>query len=237
MVRLRLLFLLALAPAWLASGAQGQFLFKKTRPTPSQRVPELILTVKTEGDERKRAQAAEELRDYDTRTFTEIVPVLVDVLQHDTSTSVRLEALTSLSRVRPVNQSAGQALEQAAHDESWRVRLQAKSALLKYHLAGYSRNDQTGAPAATAQEPPLADPMAQAPVQASKTEPMPVVTPTTGKAPAAFAVPKELTPVGPNLDLPKPLPKMVAPQVTPAPAPTVAPNLDGDGPALPPRPF
>ena len=71
----------------------------------SERVPELILTLKTESDERKRAQAAEELREYDARTFTEIVPVLVDVLHNDKKSNVRLEALNSLSRLRPVSQS------------------------------------------------------------------------------------------------------------------------------------
>ena len=76
---------LLVLPALLfcAVPAQAQLFFKKRGPVPAQRVPELILILKTETDERKRAAAAEELRDYDPKTFTEIVPVLVDILTND----------------------------------------------------------------------------------------------------------------------------------------------------------
>ena len=139
MKRIPALLLLALALAWVSPAPAQLFFGKKTKVIPSQRVPELILTVKTDPDERKRAHAAEELRDYDTATFTEIVPVLVDVLKNDKKMNVRLEALGSLAKIRPVSSLAGQALEKAAaDDEAWRVRLQAKTALPKYHLAGYT---------------------------------------------------------------------------------------------------
>src|SRR4051794_100892 len=66
----------------LADPARAGILFgkKPNKPNPAERVPELIVTVKTDGDEHKRAAAAEELRQYDPATFTEIVPVLIDVL-------------------------------------------------------------------------------------------------------------------------------------------------------------
>ena len=99
---LRGLFILLALPAF-AVPAPAQFFFKKARPVPAQRVPELILILKTETDERKRAQAAEELREYDAKTYSEIVPVLIDVLHNDKKSNVRLEALSSLSRVRLVN--------------------------------------------------------------------------------------------------------------------------------------
>lgn len=151
-----LIFLLAMT--WTAP-APAQWIFaKKARTNPTQRVPELILIVKTDPDERKRAHAAEELRDYDTAIFTEIVPVLVDVLLNDKKQGVRSEALASLTKIRPVTTLAGQAMEKAAaQDESLRVRWQAKSALPKYHLAGYSvrRNEATQATKKTSDEPPL----------------------------------------------------------------------------------
>ena len=138
MKRITMMLLFAAALAW-ASPAPAQWIFKKAKVNPLQRVPELIVTVKTDADDRKRAHAAEELRDYDTTKFTEIVPVLADVLLHDKKQNVRLEALASLSRIRPLSTTAGQALEKAAaNDEVLRVRLHAKAALTKYHLAGYS---------------------------------------------------------------------------------------------------
>lgn len=151
--------LLLIVLAW-AAPAPAQWIFaKKQKVNPSQRVPELILIVKTDPDERKRTHAAEELRDYDSATFTEIVPVLVDVLQQDKKMNVRLEALNSLAKIRPVSARAGQAIEKAgAADESWRVRLQAKTSLPKYHLAGYSsrKSDPTPVKKTSTQEPPLA---------------------------------------------------------------------------------
>lgn len=133
------LCLLALTLACVAPAPAQLFFAKKPKVNPSQRVPELILIVKTDADERKRASAAEELRDYDTATFTEIVPVLVDVLKNDKKLNVRLEALNSLAKIRPVSTMAGQAIEKAAaDDEAFRVRMQAKASLPKYHLAGYT---------------------------------------------------------------------------------------------------
>ncbi|MBI1830541.1 MAG: hypothetical protein HYR84_03710 [Planctomycetes bacterium] len=68
--------------------AEAQLFAKKPKVNPSQRVPELIVIVKTDPDEKKRAHAAEELRDFDVTKFTEIVPVLVDVLPRPTPPAV-----------------------------------------------------------------------------------------------------------------------------------------------------
>src|SRR4051794_20654954 len=77
--------------------APGQWFFtKKAKVNATQRVPELILIVKTDADEKKRQRAAEELREYDVTTFAEIVPVLADVLKNDKKPGVRGEALSSL---------------------------------------------------------------------------------------------------------------------------------------------
>lgn len=188
-----LLFLFALifvAPA----PAQWIFAKKTTRANPTQRVPELILIVKTDPDERKRAQAAEELRDYDTATFTEIVPVLADVLTNDKKQSVRSEALASLAKIRPVTTLAGQALEKAAaQDESLRVRWQAKTALPKYHLAGYTARKTEPAPIEKKQssEPPLGPiaPVSKAPTPLSISPP--VSSPFPRPLPPGVATPKE----------------------------------------------
>jgi hypothetical protein len=129
---------------------------KKGKPDPKDRVPELLVIIKKDKDEHKRLAAATELRQYDTSTFPQIVPVLIDVLMTDAKTSVRTEAAESLSKIRPVTKQAGLALEQALEkDPSMRVRMQARYALLQYHWAGY-KNSTKDAPVADSKEPPLA---------------------------------------------------------------------------------
>jgi HEAT repeats len=157
MKRLQGVLLLVIVLAWTAP-APGQWIFaKRPKINPSQRVPELILTVKIDPDERKRHDAAEELRNYDVTTFTEIVPVLVDVLENDKKHGVRAEALTSLTKIRPATLQAGRAIEKAASkDDNLLVRLQAKAALPKYHLVLSTTKKSDPAPTKkTTNEPPL----------------------------------------------------------------------------------
>src|SRR5437899_5431572 len=119
---LRLFILLTVTV--LTVPAQAQLFGKKTRPDPGARVPELLYTVKMDKEERKRSSAAEELREYDTKKFPEIVPILVDVLQNDTYWGTRFEAAQTLGKLRPVSQMAGQALERASSkDAHLRVRM------------------------------------------------------------------------------------------------------------------
>ena len=83
--------------------------------------------------------------------------VLIDVLRNDPKPGVRSEAAQSLSKLRPVSQPAGHALEQAMqNDASMRVRLQARSALLMYHWAGFHTTKLQDAPLLQTKEPPLA---------------------------------------------------------------------------------
>ncbi len=182
---------------WSTSAPAQLILSKKTKANPVQRVPELILIVKTDSDERKRTHAAEELRDYDTAVFTEIVPVLADVLLNDKKVGVRSEALASLAKIRPVSTTAGQAIEKAAaSDESLRVRVQAKAALAKYQLAGYgSRKSDAPPPKKPAtDEPPIAP---KAPARSA--DPLPKFQPL----PSVKAPPRPLPP-GVASPLPKP---------------------------------
>src|SRR4051794_35566309 len=95
--------------------AQAQFFFRKATPkVPAQRVPELVAIVRGDPEERKRTSAAEELREYDIKTYPEIVTTLAEAAMHDAKNSVRAEAVSSLSRIRPVSSTAGQAIEYAA---------------------------------------------------------------------------------------------------------------------------
>jgi HEAT repeats len=175
-----------LAAAALAAPAEGGIFFGKKKPPvdPAQRVPELLGIVKTSPDEHKRSQAAEELRKYDMQSFPEVVPTLVDVLLHDAKPSVRVEAAQSLGRIRPISQTAGQALEQAlASDGSMRVRLQARSSLLQYYWAGYrSMKKEAPPPPPQTKEPPLAPPLpGETPAQSL---PLPPTGPPTATSPS-----------------------------------------------------
>jgi hypothetical protein len=131
------LLTLGLAATFTTPAPAGILFGRHTKPTPEERESQLIITVKTDADEGKRATAAKELRTFDPRTFPEIVPILVDVLKHDPKASVRLEAAQTLGKLRPVSQEAGMALEEAANDSSWRVRWQAHHSLLGYRMSGY----------------------------------------------------------------------------------------------------
>jgi hypothetical protein len=158
-MRYRWLLALLLVPLF-APPSQAGILFgrKKDRPDPKQRVPELVSALKTDKDADKRAKAAEELREYDPAVFPQIVPALLEALSGDAASGVRIEAAFSLSRLRPVTQNVGEALEQAvAKDTSMRVRLQARSALLQYHWAGYRGKKTDVPPLNTTREPPISD--------------------------------------------------------------------------------
>jgi hypothetical protein len=255
--RLRALWLVPLVLLPLAAGSSsGGIIFgkknNKKAPTPAERVPQLLAQVKTDGDESKRAAAAEELRQYDPAQFPTIVPALVDVLLTDKKPAVRAEAAQSLGKLRPVSQQAGQALEQAlGNDSSMRVRLQARSSLLQYHWSGYRGNKKDEIVTQT-KEPPLAD--ANTPPPAiNTTAPPPATgriapqlpdgsrtTPSYPNTPASFPPPARPTvkepPLAPAV-LPAPTttnPPAPLPPPIPAPAPAPAPGGNESGPDLTP---
>lgn len=199
------------------SAHAGLFFGKKAaKPDPAKRVPELLATVKTDGDESKRAAAAEELRQYDPTAYHDVVPVLIDVLLHDAKPAVRAEAAASLGKLRPVSQEAGWALEQAvAKDTSMRVRMQARTALLLYRMSGYHSAKVEEPRAGQSKEPPLADPGPAPPAVKTTTAP----------------------PTGPRL-VPMPAPSAeppLAPPTMPVQKPPPAPPTE-DGPSLIPPP-
>ncbi|HXG09627.1 MAG TPA: HEAT repeat domain-containing protein [Gemmataceae bacterium] len=222
--------LLALGVLVVLSTSALAGIFKKApKPNPKERVPELIIIVKTDKDESKRAAAAEELREYDPKAFPDIVPVLIDVLMNDPKPAVRAEAAQSLGKIRPVSMEAGWALEQAlAKDPSMRVRLQARSSLLQYHWAGY-RPPKDG-PVIESKEPPLAPPPAQGPSLAPPAAQGPSPAPPSRLVPK----PQSITPAGARPLAPSllPTPTTEPPLLEPTPA---APR--NDGPALDPPSF
>ena len=81
---------------------QGQAgIFKRpNKPDPVEHVPALINTLKTDPDDKKRANAAEELHEYDSRSFPDIMPALTEALHNDRSSSVRLECVRKLRSER-----------------------------------------------------------------------------------------------------------------------------------------
>jgi hypothetical protein len=227
MKRWHLVLVLATLAA-VSANAHAGILFKKTKPIPTERVPELIGIVQTEKDEHKRVSAAEELRQYDANTYPEIIVVLADVLLTDPSSSVRAEAADSLARLRPVTQSAGLALEQAlAKDNSMKVRMQARYALLQYHWAGYHGTSKD-APLIQTKEPPLAKegkPAVQMPLKPQQTG---VKFGETPPPPPAPPVPPADSPAISN-KLPKgPVQTPLVPTNSPAP-----PAPSADSPAIP----
>jgi hypothetical protein len=199
----------------LAQTATAGIFFNRAKPSP-QRAAELIGILKTDPNESKRASAADELGHYDGKTNPEIVPVLIEALS-DTSASVRNQAVQSLGKIRPVSQEAGSALEQTmANDSSTKIRIQARTTLWQYHMAGYRTPKNEGPalkappqptqpPATTTTEPPLAVPFPTPPAPAA---PPPAYRLTPAPVEPPPALPQLSRPVppadqGPTLNAPQ----------------------------------
>jgi hypothetical protein len=226
--------LLVLTAMLLAGPARAGILFKKKpKVDPVQRVPELIGIVKSSPDESKRSEAAEELRKYDSQQFPEMIPTLLDVLQTDAKPSVRLSAMSTLMKYRPVSQEIGQAIEQAlAKDASMRVRLQARKSLLEYHWAGYhspkkddpkpSKEPVLPTPLPSPQLPP---PQPLPPVVT--VPPTPIKTQPVAPSPPAPSTAPQRMPIGPPLNSSSSIKPAALPKLTPGTSP-----VKSDGPEL-----
>jgi hypothetical protein len=218
--------LLLVVPVWLTSPAAAGWIFhRQAKPEPAKRVPALITTLKTDPDEKKRSAAAQELRSFDPAAFPDIIPVLIEAAQADPKAGVRMEAVNSLAKLRPVSQQVGQVLEQVVEkDTSMRVRLHARSLLVQYHLSGYRSPKNVEGPAlgtppgVKTEEPPLADPPVgvpgTAPVQQSGRL-TPVPQPATGAPKPQGA---RRLPVGPTTE-----PPVVVSPSAPAEGPELGP--------------
>ena len=207
------LLLFTIVVVGLVSPARAGLFFNRKSKAAPDRVPTLIGALKTDPEERHRADAARQLRDFDVTAYPEIVPALIEAAQTDAKAGVRLEALQSLGRLRPISQQAGQTLEGLAdHDSSLRVRLQAKSALIQYRISGYhaSRNVEKRQQIGPTIEPPLAPGLEPAGLQAP-----------TPAAPNGYEPYRSMTPTTIQVT-PKaaPLAPVAAPRLEPAPMPT-----------------
>jgi hypothetical protein len=227
-------FLLALGfVAALAVPAPAGILFgRHAKPSPAERVSQLLVTLKTDSSDSKREKAAKELREFDPNAFPEIVPALIDVLKHDQKAAVRAEAAQTLGKIRPMSQEAGMALEEAVNDSSWRVRRQARPALRAYRSSGYqgpSISEETS-PLSGQQSTSFAPP--GPPAKRGLVSPAPKTGPAyvpNGTPPPPLADPLPITPAskaGPkNISTPVPveMPRLRKPPPTPT----------EDGPELP----
>jgi hypothetical protein len=154
------------------------FLKKKSKPDAAARAKALIATLQSDPDEKKRKAAAEELRAFDPRTVPEVIPALVSSFQRDPIPSVRIEAIESISRLKPIAQPAGLAMESALQsDPDNKVRDALRAALFQYQINGY-RTPPTGAISNQSNEPPLAK-----------------GAPSKGKMPSPLASPESFRPI------------------------------------------
>ncbi len=230
---IRLILPAVLIVGGAALPAQAQIFARK--PRLAMEVPELIATAKTDPDERRRAAAVEQLRDSDLRAYPDITGVLIDLMLNDTKPSVRLEAVRSLARVRPVSQLIGQAMQQvASNDDNWRVRFQARSAMLMMGYRGSETKNAAASPTkVTYDEPPLANPLANAMAKPNLPQPMPVGgIPTRGPDIVPDSNSRQ-PPSGMAVSVPRPLPSTPpAPVPLPAAGPGFMPPLTPTNPPI-----
>ena len=216
------------SPAWA-----GPFSFlRKKQPAqtppaaPAQpQVSELIQTLKADQDAAKRAAAAEELRQHDTKAYPEIIPVLIEAAQRDAKPEVRLSAVQSLGRIRPVSAEVGRVIEQVVgSDTSMRVRLTARSTLAQYQMAGYRGGQAPAGPAqpGSTNEPPLAESQDGPPLSPPPPLPAPKVDVPPAPQPYAQPLPKgpALYPSQPAVAPQPPQPTRLSPTPSPRPNPT-----------------
>jgi HEAT repeats len=204
----------------LASPTQAGLFRKTVKPDPATHVPVLIETLKSSNEEKARAAAASELRDYDAKVFPDILPTLAEALANDPSSTVRAEAAESIGKVRPISLQAGYALEQAiAHDKSIMVRASARWAIAQYRFLGYFVSGKTDLTTLQTAEPPLAT-STSTKVTAGGT----VLRPTPAPIPVSGPV---MPPSGPPLP---PNSESLAPKVDPG---TSEPPLAEPGKASP----
>jgi len=145
-----------LAALLLAGPTQAGIFRKSPKPDPAIHVPGLIQTLKTSTDEKARAAAAADLRDYDAKAFPDVLPALIEALATDPSHSVRSKAAEAIGKVRPITPEAGYALEQAIDgDKAWQVRLSARTAIVQYRFLGFIGGGK-GEMTVQTGEPPLA---------------------------------------------------------------------------------
>ena len=215
--RLTLAVLAAALAAGPASAGPGVFGRKPT----AARAKQLTDTLRTEPDPAKRKAALAELRDYDHRLFTEVMPALIGSLKTDPVGLVRAEAADVIGHLKPVTIAAGLALEAAAEsDPEKAVRDAARASLWEYHLNGYRSTKGADGIAGQTAEPPIARPAAPRPVV-----PVAATTRPPTPPPAVAQKPPAATPV-----IPMPMPEKPASKVMVSAAPPAVLNVTAEPP-------
>ncbi|MCS7046987.1 MAG: HEAT repeat domain-containing protein, partial [Gemmataceae bacterium] len=198
-----------------------------------QRLPELLYQAKSDPDERKRSAAVTELGNVNGKSHPEVVAVLADIARTDPKPAVRHDALSSLAQIRPISPTAGQTLEwAAAHEQTWRTRLHAKSLLLRYQLAGYqagkgdAKNESKHTFPPMTPEPPLGEPSHAKDARST------ILFPNLGK-PMPSKTPPVATPAQPANSLPVIVdqPPVAPPVPGPTPPPVVV-NPSSSAPSM-----
>ena len=210
-------------------------IFRKKKDDPpaaekdkSAKAKQIIETLKSDPDEKKRLAAVGELSEYDPRTHIDVLPTLVNSLNQDPSPAVRAAAAEVIGEMRPVQQNAGVALEQTnANDPSESVRKAAQQALWHYHLNGYRSAGANPTQPQTA-EPPLARPKLKIPTAPTLPIATPVKQPTTPATTTSNIKPLPLArgdvypqTIEPPLAKPKPVVQPPVPKLTVPPLPIV----------------
>jgi HEAT repeats len=173
------ILIVALLLAFECGNARADGLLRRgPRPNPAEHVPALIKTLASDLDDRRRADAASDLKEFDPKTFPDIIPALIEALKNDSSVPVRREAANSIGKLRPISQIGGYALEQAEmNDPAIGVRAIANIHLKIWVIRdGYKKGRMPDPLANQTEEPPLVDPLPR---------PLPKSYPAKGPTPYA----------------------------------------------------
>ncbi len=125
-----------------ASDKKSQSIVLEKKGMTPERVGQLLTILRSDLNEDNRLHAAEELGRLDGSRYPEIIPLLIETLRNDPKPAVRAEVVDSLTKIRPITQEAGKAIETAKEDGSFKVRWHARSAARAYHNAGYQDQDK-----------------------------------------------------------------------------------------------
>jgi hypothetical protein len=113
------------------------------KPLTAERVGQLLTILRSDLNEENRAHAAQELGRADGTQNPEVVFLLIEALKADPKPAVRAEVVDSLAKIRPITREAGQALDAAKEDGSFKVRWHARTAARVYHSAGYGEPEKS----------------------------------------------------------------------------------------------
>ena len=223
----RYLMVPLLLAIFVSDGNANPFFKRTPKPEAEQYVPVLIKTLKSDPDEKKRAVAAELLREFDVKAFPDILPALIDALKDDTSSAVRLEALKSIGRQHPITQPMIFAVQNAKNDPSKQVRSATKDIAIRWLFHGIRLGNPLP-PNFQTEEPPLADQLpspkksSRAKESSTPAAPQEEMTPEPIRpTPPLMPTPGSAKPIGPRPLLPFLPTRNTKPESKTAPKPDV----------------